>query len=208
MGTEADPYAEALRVFREVSPRTLILAGGSTPRPLYEELALVEHPWAETDVFFSDERCVPLDDTDSNYHMVYEALLSKIPARVHPMAGAACDADAHDSELRAFFGEQPVHFDLAFLGLGEEGHTASLFPGDPALDVADRLIVAVERPDHPRLTLTLPALSATDVAVFLVSRQGQGSGCEGVDRGAGYTRRACRSGAHHSSRRHRCSFAA
>jgi 6-phosphogluconolactonase/glucosamine-6-phosphate isomerase/deaminase len=100
--------------------------------------------------------------------MVNEALLSKVPARVHPMAGESCDAAAYEQELRAVFANEPIAFDLAILGLGEDGHVASLFPGDPALDVTDRLAVHVQGADHSRITLTLPALSAARHVVFFV----------------------------------------
>jgi 6-phosphogluconolactonase len=163
-----EPYTAAFDLFCEVSPRTLVLAGGETPRPLYEMLADCGHPWSATDVFFSDERCVPSDHPDSNYRMAYEALLGKVNALIHPMPGGTCNADAHEAELRAFFAERPVRFDLAILGVGEDGHTASLFPGDPALDVRDRLVARVQGPDRSRLTLTLPALSAAETALFLV----------------------------------------
>jgi 6-phosphogluconolactonase len=143
----ADPVAAAIERFLELKPRRLALAGGSTPRPLYEALATVDHDWAATDIFFTDERCVPPDHSGSNYRMAYEALLSKVPARIHRMPGETCDTDAYERELRAFFGDAPVAFDLVILGLGEDGHTASLFPGDAALDLTDRLVARVHRPD-------------------------------------------------------------
>jgi 6-phosphogluconolactonase len=152
-----------------LGPRFLALAGGSTPRRLYERLAACDFPWSETEVFFSDERCVPPEHPDSNYRMAYEALLSRVPARVHRMPGETCDAAAYEEELTKVFGPGLPEFDLVLLGLGADGHTASLFPGDPALAVMDRHVVRVQRPDHPRLTLTLPVLSAAKVAMFLVS---------------------------------------
>ncbi|HZA26314.1 MAG TPA: 6-phosphogluconolactonase [Actinomycetota bacterium] len=154
-------------LFLEVAPKTIALGGGTTPRPCYERLASVEYDWTEVDVFFGDERCVPPAHPDSNFRMAHEALLSRVPARVHRMQGESCDAPAYERELRDVLGPNPA-LDLAILGLGEDGHTASLFPGDPGLDETDRLVVRVERPDHPRLTLTLPVLSGAPVAVFLV----------------------------------------
>jgi 6-phosphogluconolactonase len=162
-----DVAAEGVGLFLEVGPRTLSLAGGSTPRPLYERLAETAYPWHEVDIFFGDERCVPAEHPDSDFKMADDALLSKVPARVHPMVG--CDPDGYARELRAVFGDDLPRFDLTLLGVGPDGHTASLFPGDPALDVTDRWVVLVERPDHPRMTLTLPVLSASKVAVFLVA---------------------------------------
>jgi 6-phosphogluconolactonase len=155
--------------FLGLQPKTVALAGGSTPRPLYEHLAKCSFPWQETEVFFGDERCVPPDHPDSNYRMANEALLSKVRARVHCMRGETCHAAAYEEELERVFGPGIPKFDLVLLGLGEDGHTASLFPEDPALELTNRYVVRVDRPDHPRLTLTLPVLSAAKVAMFLVS---------------------------------------
>ena len=159
----------AAQRFLALRPRTVALAGGSTPRPLYERLATCSFSWAETHIFFGDERCVPPDHDASNYRMAREALLSKVPATVHRMPGETCDAGTYERELSKVFGPGLPQLDLVLLGLGEDGHTASLFPGDPALDVTDRWVVRVERPDYSRLTLTLPVLSAAKAVVFLVS---------------------------------------
>ncbi|MEO9255037.1 MAG: 6-phosphogluconolactonase [Tepidiformaceae bacterium] len=159
----------AAEIFLSLDPRTIALAGGSTPRALYERLATSNQPWPATDVFFSDERCVPLDDPDSNFRMANEALLSKVSARVHPMGGKDCDAVAYEAELAAVFGPGLPVFDLILLGVGTDGHTASLFPGDPALDEFARNVVRVQRPDHPRLTFTFPVLDAAKVVMFLVA---------------------------------------
>ena len=163
-----EPVSAAAARFLAAKPRRLVLGGGRTPRLLYERLAETSHDWHETDVFFSDERCVPPDHPDSNYRMVNEALLAKVPASVHRMRGESCDAAAYEADLTSFFGEGPVVFDLAFLGLGEDGHTASLFPGAPALEVGDRLVARVQGSDRPRMTLTLPALSAARLVIFFV----------------------------------------
>jgi 6-phosphogluconolactonase len=164
-----DIATECVRRFLDASPRTLALSGGRTPRPVYERLAALNYPWNETRIFFGDERCVPPDDPASNYRMAFEALLSRVPAEVHRMRGETCDASQYEEDLRRTFGPGVPSFDLALLGLGEDGHTASLFPGDPALQEHERLAVRVERPDHPRLTLTLPVLSAAKLVIFLVS---------------------------------------
>jgi 6-phosphogluconolactonase len=164
-----DFVAAATEQVRSIAPRTLALAGGSTPRPVYERLATSDFPWSGTDVFFGDERCVPLDHPASNYRMAYEVLLSRADARVHRMHGETCDAEAYEEELTSVFGPGVPRFDLVFLGLGEDGHTASLFPDSPALEERQRRVVRVERPDHFRLTLTMPVLSAAQVALFLVS---------------------------------------
>lgn len=159
----------AAELFVALKPRTLALAGGSTPQRLYERLATCDIAWFDTDVFFGDERCVPPDHPASNFAMASESLLSKVPARVHRMRGEDCDAAGYERELTEVFGSGVPKFDLVLLGLGEDGHTASLFPRDAALGVTDRRVIRVERPDYPRLTLTLPVLSAASVALFLVS---------------------------------------
>jgi 6-phosphogluconolactonase len=161
----AQPAAEAIADLR---PRSIALAGGGTPRGVYRRLVSMRVDWAALDVFFGDERCVPPDHPDSNFRMAHEALLGAVPARVHRMPGETCDAGGYEATLRAVLGPRPA-LDLVLLGLGEDGHTASLFPGDPALEESERLVAHVERPDHPRLTLTLPVLNAARVALFLVA---------------------------------------
>ena len=165
----ADLGQAATGLFQEAAPRTVALAGGQTPAPVYAHLATLAYPWAETRFFFGDERCVPPDDVDSNYRMAWNTLLSKAPAIVHRMPGETCDAAAYERDLEATFGPGVPRFDLIFLGLGTDGHTASLFPGDPALDERERRVVRVGRPDHSRLTLTLPVLSGAKLVVFLVA---------------------------------------
>jgi len=166
-----DVAAAAVAEFVRAGPRVVALAGGRTPRAVYERLAGIAYPWPEVDVLFTDERCVPADDPHSNDRMVQETLLSRLdpPPRVHRMPGESCDADAHELEIRSTFGA--LRLDLAVLGLGADGHTASLFPGSPALDERIRWVARVERPDHPRLTLTLPVLSSARLAMFLVQGQ-------------------------------------
>ena len=166
----------AVDLFVAEAPRTIALSGGSTPKPVYERMAGIEYPWADVDVFFGDERCVPPDHPDSNFRMANQALLSKVPARVHPMY--ECDADAYERELRTVFGDVDVpSIDLDVLGIGDDGHTASLFPGKPALEVTDRWVAYVPEPGmpppHPRLTMTFPVHDAAKLAVFLVSGEGK-----------------------------------
>jgi 6-phosphogluconolactonase len=165
-----DLVVDAVAIFLETNPRTIALSGGSTPKPVYERLAETPYPWGEVDVFFGDERCVPADHPDSNFHMANDALLSKVPARVHPMVG--CDPEAYTRELHSVFGQDLPRFDLLFMGIGDDGHTASLFPGKPALGVTDRWVVGVPEPgmppEHPRMTLTFPVLNAARLALFLV----------------------------------------
>ncbi len=158
------------------------LSGGSTPRALYSRLARDEFrgriPWAQAHFFWGDERCVAPDDPQSNYRMARETLLSHVPvpaANVHRMAGEDPDpqqaARRYEQELRVFFGEGLPRFDLVLLGLGEEGHTASLFPGSPVLEEWERLVAApyVEKLGAYRLTLTLPVLNAAARVAFLAA---------------------------------------
>lgn len=163
-----DVAGAALRHFLRLAPKTIALAGGSTPRAFYERLASAAYDWQRVEIFFGDERCVPADHPDSNFRMAWEALLSKVAARVHRMAGEGCDPAGYAAELESVFGEGVPRFDLMVLGLGEDGHTASLFANDPALDIKDQLVIRVDRPDHMRLSLSLPVLSAARNAMFLV----------------------------------------
>lgn len=159
----------------------LALAGGLTPRRAYQRLAEPEEhegvPWEKVVLFFGDERCVPPDHPDSNARMVREALLARLPipaANVFRMAGEEPDperaAAAYEAELRRELGPEP-RLDLVLLGMGADGHVASLFPGSPALEERRRLVCAIEDgPPHPRrLTLTLPAMAAARAVLFLVS---------------------------------------
>jgi 6-phosphogluconolactonase len=160
------------------------LAGGSTPRRVYELLASAERarfPWDRVHWFFGDERFVPHDHPDSNYRMARETLFDAAPvpaANVHPMPIAGFPAEAaraYEIELQEFYGaptldpQRPL-FDVVLLGLGEDGHTASLFPGTPALQERQRWVVDVLNPKaEPRITLTYPALESTRALAFLVA---------------------------------------
>ncbi len=160
---------------------SLALSGGSTPRTLYGLLASEfrsQIPWDHVHLFWGDERYVPADNAESNYRMAKNALLDHVPcpaANIHPMPThfASADDAARDYEriLRGYFGTDWPRFDLNLLGLGEEGHTASLFPGSPALGERTRWVVAVKAPAEPpvRLTLTLPALTAAAHIYVLVA---------------------------------------
>ena len=155
------------------------LAGGSTPKAAYEVLArdyANELDWSRVHVSFGDERTVPPDHEDSNYRMAYETLLSRVPVgSVHRMRGELPPdeaAAAYEEELRAFFGQVDVpRFDLILCGLGEDGHTLSLFPETAALDVNDRWVVAnpVLKLGTTRLTLTVPVLNESRAVTFLVA---------------------------------------
>lgn len=166
---------------------TIALTGGATPRRLYELLASPAAgyragvPWARTHAFFGDERHVPPDHADSNYRMAREALLDHVElGSVHRMRGEEPDAEAaavaYEAELESFFGvraarDAPPRFDLVLLGLGEDAHVASLFPGSAALEERRRWVVApyAEHLGTHRITLTLPVLNAGREVLFLVS---------------------------------------
>ena len=165
------------------------LAGGSTPEATYETLArdyADAVDWPRVHVFFGDERTVPPDHEDSNYRMAREALLDHVPAgSVHPMRGELPPEEAaasYEDDLKEFFGEEPVVLDLVMLGIGEDGHTASLFPETSALDVTDRLVVAnpVLKLDTTRLTLTAPVLNAAREVFFLVAGEGKAEALEEI----------------------------
>ena len=158
---------------------TLALSGGNTPRALYQLLAselVTRVPWASTHLYFGDERCVPPDDPDSNYRMAFESLVSKIPglvertARIEGERPPAEAAKRYDALLRKAFVDGTT-FDIALLGIGEDGHTASLFPGSPALDERTRWAVATEAPPtmktRQRVTLTYPMFANSRAVVFL-----------------------------------------
>jgi 6-phosphogluconolactonase len=161
----------------------LVLAGGSTPRALYERLASDAYrdriDWAGVHIFFGDERCVPHDHPRSNYHMAFETLLSHVPIpaqQIHPIpTGTQLQEDARSYEvlLKDFYGSSTLDparplFDLVLLGLGSDGHIASLFPGDPALDERQDWALGVMR-EEPRITLTFPALESSKAIAFLVT---------------------------------------
>ena len=162
------------------------LSGGSTPRLLYSLLASAEFAarirWQKVYLFFGDERCVAPDHAESNYRMVKESLLSKIlipSGNVHRMIGEiepAIAAATYETELRQFFSlsqEKLPRFDLILLGLGEDGHTASLFPHCSALNETEHLVATtyVEKLDAHRLTLTFPVINNAAQITFLIAGQ-------------------------------------
>lgn len=159
----------------------LVLSGGNTPRVFYTLLASEfrdEIQWAHTHVFWSDERYVSHDDPESNYRMARETLLDHVPcpaANVHPMPTHFRSADAaarqYEQTLRQYFETDWPRFDLSVLGIGEDGHTASLFPESTVLSERSRWVVAVDTPAQPalRLTLTLPALTRAANTSVLVA---------------------------------------
>jgi 6-phosphogluconolactonase len=157
------------------------LAGGATPRALYRRLAAAHRddcPWTRVHAFLGDERFVAADDPGRNDRMAREILLDPVgvpEGQQHPFPAGGGDPDAaaraHEAALRGFFGGARPRFDLVLLGLGADGHTASLFPGSPALRLRARWVAATRAPVSPRvrLTLTLPAINAAARVWFLVT---------------------------------------
>jgi 6-phosphogluconolactonase len=158
---------------------TLALAGGSTPKPIYEALAREELPWSQIHFFWGDERYVPPSHPDSNQRMAREALLDRIvipPANLHPMPTESSDpvqdAQIYEAELRSFFGDKAPEvpsFDVILLGMGDDGHTASLFPHTDALGVSDRLVTVGNKDGEPRLTFTVPLINQAHCVIFVVA---------------------------------------
>ena len=149
---------------------TVALSGGSTPKILYELFVGRQVPWSKTHFFWSDERHVPPDHPDSNYRMAYEAMLSRVPvpeSNVHRVHGENPDA----AEAANEYEQTLLPLDLILLGLGTDGHTASIFPGSDVLHETKRLVAAtwVEKLNTYRITMTLPLLNAGASVLFLVS---------------------------------------
>lgn len=179
---------------------TVALSGGSTPRGLYGLLARTPYrdafPWQSTHWFWGDERFVPHDHPDSNYRMAREALLAHVPApetNIHPIptehTNPADSAASYERQLKVYYGaaaldpERPL-FDVVLLGLGQDGHTASLFPGTAILDERKHWAGAViGAKAEARITLTFPALESTGKAVFLVEGNGKRAVLERLFRG-------------------------
>lgn len=183
---------EAERSMREKKRFAVALAGGSTPKALYELLATEYRDaldWSKLHAFFSDERCVPPDNEDSNYRMAYMTLLSRVPVgsvcRMRGELDPPRAAALYEEELKAFFGEPPS-FDLILLGIGEDGHTASLFPQSPALEVRNRFVVEnpVEKLRTTRLTLTIPAINSARKVTFLVAGEDKAEAIKEILEGA------------------------
>ena len=165
---------EMARAIAERGACTVALAGGRTPEPIYRELATGSGiDWKRVHVFFGDERAVPPDHADSNYAMVSSALLSRVPipaGQVHRMEAERPDLEA---AAREYARALPEQLDILVLGMGPDGHTASLFPGSAAVDERQRLVVPVLGPKPPpqRLTITPPVIEAArSVAVIATGK--------------------------------------
>jgi 6-phosphogluconolactonase len=151
----------------------IVLTGGSTPRRAYELASELEPDWSRVEVWWVDERCVPPEDERSNYGMAKAALLDRLERqpleihRIHGELGPDAGAEEYEDELDGIGA-----FDLVLVGLGPDGHVASLFPGFPTLEIADRDAVGTKAGHEPfidRVTLTLPRLCSTSELLFLVA---------------------------------------
>jgi 6-phosphogluconolactonase len=183
-GAAAEFAARAAAAVQKNGRFTVALSGGSTPKALYSELAGESFralPWNKIFFFWGDERHVPPDHRDSNYRMTYQSMLSKLPVpqdNIFRIKAEGEDAGAvaadYEQTLRTFFRLEKgcfPRFDLILLGLGPDGHTASLFPGTAALKESQRLVVAnrVDAMDADRLTFTFPVLNHAACDMFLIS---------------------------------------
>lgn len=180
---------------------SIALPGGNTPRALYRLLGSDYRealPWERVHIFWGDERFVPADNPRSNYRLAREEWLDHIaipPQNVHPMPTDLADIDEaarlYEATLRAHFPGPWPRFDLILLGLGPDGHTASLFPGSPALEERSRCVVATHAPVEPplRLTLTLPAIKGAAAVWFLVSGADKASALQQALAGGSEARR-------------------
>jgi len=174
-----DPAGACAQVMLEAVRQgaQIVLTGGSTPRAAYAKAAAAGADWRGTTLWFGDERCVPPDDERSNFGMVAAVLLGAIDAAlapsIHRIRGELGPSDAADEYEAALHSAGIARFDLVLLGLGPDGHTASLFPDAPQLEEHERRVVGVEQaglePFVPRVTMTVPALQRTPSVVFLVS---------------------------------------
>jgi 6-phosphogluconolactonase len=176
----ADAAAEWIAAAAEADVRdrgrcAFALSGGGTPRPVYERLArdplAARITWREVDIYFGDERAVPPRDPASNYGMAAAILLERVPipaVRVHRMEAERPDRDAAAREYERIL---PDRLDILLLGMGSDGHTASLFPGSPAMEQRERLVVPVTGPKAPveRLTITPPVIAAARRVAVLVA---------------------------------------
>ena len=158
---------------------TIALAGGNTPKPLYEKLAKESLPWDKCQIFWGDERFVPSDHPDSNERMARHAWLNHIDipeTNIHPFqtqfetpeAAAIANEKAFNTVWQTQAPDWPI-FDLMLLGMGDDGHTASLFPGTEAVQVRDRWVAVGQKDENPRLTFTLPVLNHARFVLFLVA---------------------------------------
>jgi 6-phosphogluconolactonase len=154
---------------------SIALSGGSTPEPLYAALAQQDLPWEQIHIFWGDERYVAPTHSDSNYGMAKRVWLDLVPfpaTNIHPvptdLAAPQLAAEAYEREIQLETGSMP-HFDIILLGMGDDGHTASLFPHTAALTERDRLVTVGDKDGQPRITFTFPLINNARSVIFLVS---------------------------------------
>lgn len=199
-----DPIAVAAAAAQWLSERSaaktptfrIAVSGGTTPQFLYEALASSTYrdgiDWSRWQVFFSDERAVPPDDPQSNHRLLHDTLLTRVPLpaeQVHRIEAERTDIDAATADYSRLLEEEaqsrPPRLDVVLLGLGGDGHTASLFPGSPALEVED-VWATRSRADYApfdRITITFPTINAAATVAFLVTGAGKGDALRGVVEG-------------------------
>ena len=158
---------------------TIALAGGNTPKPLYEQLAQTPQDWEHWHIFWGDERFVPSDHPDSNERMAREAWLNQIsipPENIHPFVTTASTAELaaveNEDAFKTFWnlpGDQWPSLDFVLLGMGDDGHTASLFPETEALQICDRWVTVGNKGENLRLTLTIPILNQAKTIALLIA---------------------------------------
>jgi 6-phosphogluconolactonase len=168
--------AELVATIAKEGAVSLALAGGNTPRAIYEALAKIPGiNWAAVSVYFGDERAVPPTDPDSNFQMAEAALFSRVallPANIHRIHGEDPD---HDAAARAYDALLPASISIMILGIGEDGHTASLFPGSPALNERTRRVLPVIGPKPPpqRLSVTPKVIEAAGLCIVIATGAGK-----------------------------------
>jgi 6-phosphogluconolactonase len=178
-----DPATEVAELLTEaaVAGGHVVLTGGSSPKRAYELAAERDADWSAATVWFSDERCVGPSDPESNFAMAERALLMQLSAgpqvvRMEGELGPDAGAGAYEAEVRSRLGGEP-RWDLLLLGMGPDGHIASLFPSKPEVEERSRLVAGVPlagmEPQVPRITLTLPAIGSARAAVMLITGEGK-----------------------------------
>ncbi|HEU4643840.1 MAG TPA: 6-phosphogluconolactonase [Gemmatimonadaceae bacterium] len=171
-GSAADWIAEHIAAtVAEHGSCAIALAGGTTPAAAYARLARAAVPWSAVRVYFGDERAVPPDDPASNYHMARETLLRHVPIPRTGIHRMEAESEDPDEAARRYEAVLPDRLDLLLLGVGADGHTASLFPGAPALEETHRHVVPADSPAPPvrRLTITPPVIAAARRVAVLVA---------------------------------------
>lgn len=170
--TAAAFVGHKLRAMSDMETISVALSGGSTPVPVYERLAREpELPWARTRIFFADERAVPPDDPASNYKLAVDTLLARVPVSAEQVYRMEAERPDIDVAAAAYDQVLPSRLDLLILGIGEDGHTASLFPGEPTLSERTRRVLPVRAPIEPaqRMTITPPVIQLARLVILLAS---------------------------------------